>query len=135
LVLVSGEAGIGKTTLVSALAARAEACGARVLWGHAYDLSVTPPYGPWVEILWQLPGGTDGLRQPPSFAYDAQSPSGIGSQDALFAAVAEYFKEVARRKPLLLLLDELHWADQGSLDFLRFLARQLSPHRILLVAT
>ena len=55
LALVSGEAGIGKTTLVEHLGVRAVEAGAVVLWGRAYDLSITPPYGPWVEILWQCP--------------------------------------------------------------------------------
>ena len=50
-ILVGGDAGIGKTTLVEDLSVHAEASGVLVLWGHAYDLSVTPPYGPWLKIL------------------------------------------------------------------------------------
>ncbi len=50
-ILIGGEAGIGKTTLVEDLSIQAEDAGALVLWGHAYDLSVTPPYGPWLEIF------------------------------------------------------------------------------------
>lgn len=50
LVLVGGEAGIGKTTLVRDLERRARGRGMLVLTGHCYDLSVTPPYGPWSQI-------------------------------------------------------------------------------------
>ena len=50
LVLIDGEAGIGKTTLMRWLAREAEAAGARVLWGHAYDNSITPPYGLWTGL-------------------------------------------------------------------------------------
>ena len=51
LILVCGEAGIGKTTLVADLMREAQARGARVATGHCYDLTETPPYGPWTEIL------------------------------------------------------------------------------------
>src|SRR5688572_19451391 len=51
LVLIGGEAGIGKTALAEALLAEAEAQGALVLVGRCYDLAETPPYGPWVEAL------------------------------------------------------------------------------------
>lgn len=135
LVLVSGEAGIGKTTLVDDLTREAEAQGCLVLWGHAYDLSVTPPYGPWLEMLRLDPARTDGLLLLPTHVQDAQALAAVGSQDALFAAVGAFFQDVALQHPLVLVLDDLHWADQGSLDFLRFLARQIGDRRILLVAT
>ena len=53
LVLINGEVGIGKTTLVEAISLDAEAGGMNVFWGRAYDLTVTPPYGPWLEIMRQ----------------------------------------------------------------------------------
>jgi predicted ATPase len=57
LVLVGGEAGIGKTTVVRAITTEATTLGAIVPAGHCYDLSVTPPYGPWRELLARLPSG------------------------------------------------------------------------------
>jgi DNA-binding CsgD family transcriptional regulator/uncharacterized tellurite resistance protein B-like protein len=134
LVLVSGEAGIGKTTLVSDLARRAETRGCLVLRGHVYDLSVTPPYGPWLEMLRQYPGATVGLPPLPDLVQATPSQA-AGSQDALFSAVASFLQSVALRRPIVLVLDDLHWSDQGSLDFLRYLARQIDNHRILLLAT
>src|SRR5437868_2862972 len=59
LALIGGEAGIGKTTLAEALAAEAAAHGALVLVGGAHDLAVTPPYGPWAELLAAAPAGPD----------------------------------------------------------------------------
>jgi hypothetical protein len=136
LVLVSGEAGIGKTTLVDDLTIEAEEQGCLVLWGHAYDLSVTPPYGPWLEIFHQyrtVAGST--LPPAPSFVFDAEELSRVGSQGTLFAAVADFLRSVATHRQLMLVLDDLHWFDQASLDFVRFLARQIGSQRILLVAT
>src|SRR5215211_3719732 len=66
LVLIGGEAGIGKTALAEALLRDAEAQGALALVGRCYDLSETPPYGPWVELFERLPGEHDrsGLPAP-----------------------------------------------------------------------
>ncbi|MGN6757421.1 MAG: BREX system ATP-binding domain-containing protein, partial [Thermomicrobiales bacterium] len=59
LVLISGEAGIGKTALAETLCQEATDQGARVLIGRCYDLSETPPYGPWREALARTPRGHD----------------------------------------------------------------------------
>ncbi|HYI14243.1 MAG TPA: ATP-binding protein, partial [Thermomicrobiales bacterium] len=64
LVLVGGEAGIGKTTLVDALCRLAAERGALVLAGQCYDLTATPPYGPWLEMTDRYPTG-DGLPELP----------------------------------------------------------------------
>ncbi len=134
LVLVSGEAGIGKTTLVEWLAGEAEDQGCLVLRGGCYDLSTTPPYGPWTEAL-RAYQHNDQLPPLPSFVNDAEAFASIRSQDALFALMADFFAEVARARPLLVLLDDLHWADQGSLEFLRVWARSIGSQRILVVGT
>ncbi len=135
-VLVGGEAGIGKTTLVEDLGIQAEERGAIVLWGHAYDLSVTPPYGPWLEIFRQYLSVADASLPPVSpFVGNAEELARIGSRDVIFAAMTEYFVALAAQRPALLVLDDLHWADQVSLDFFRVLARQVLEHRLLIVAT
>ncbi|HET7037216.1 MAG TPA: AAA family ATPase [Thermomicrobiaceae bacterium] len=135
LILVSGEAGIGKTTLAEDLSRQAQADGALVLWGHAFDLSVTPPYGPWLEILRRYRTVAGGLPAVPAFVDNAAELAKVGSQETLFAAVSDFLAAVAARRPLVLVLDDLHWADPASLDFLRVLARDLHHQPILLLAT
>ena len=134
MILVGGEAGMGKTTLVEDLSIQAEEVGCLVLWGHAYDLSVTPPYGPWLEIFTQYQTRGADLPPLPDFVGNAEELTKVGSQETLFAGVADFFRTVAMQCPLVLVLDDLHWADQASLDFFRFLARQLAIQRILLIA-
>ncbi|HET8632494.1 MAG TPA: AAA family ATPase [Thermomicrobiales bacterium] len=131
LALVGGEAGIGKTALGEAVCAEAAVRGALVLVGRCYDLSETPPYGPWREAL-AARGQEPGDWPPPP---DLAGGAGTGSQAALFAAVRDYLAALAARRPLVLLLDDLHWADPASLDLLRVVARGLGDLAVLLLAT
>jgi len=130
-VLIGGEAGIGKTALAEALCREATARGALALTGRCYDLSETPPYGPWAELLKRAPPERERLRLP--------SPLGDGdpeaSQAALFALVRDFLAALAAQRPLVLLLDDLHWADPASLDLLRVLARQLAELPVLLLVS
>ena len=92
LVLVGGEAGIGKTALAETLLQEAAQRGVLVLVGHCYDLAETPPYGPWVELFQQLPAGQDRASLP--------APLGDGeaaSQAALFAQVRDALAAHAAR--------------------------------------
>ncbi len=134
LVLVSGEAGIGKTTLVEWLAREAEAAGCLVLTGGCYDLTTTPPYGPWLEVIDSY-AGADQLPPVPAFIGDADELAKVGSQDSLFMTTRDFLRSVATIEPLVLIVEDLHWADPASVDLLRFLSRQLGAHRLLLVAT
>jgi DNA-binding CsgD family transcriptional regulator len=134
LVLVSGEAGIGKTSLVRHLVADAKEQGALVLTGAAYDLSATPPYGPWLELIRDYPGNED-LPPIPEFFTSPDTVVSLGSQEALHQAVLAFFQEVGEVRPLLLVLEDLHWSDQSSLDLLRLLARSIHNQLILVVAT
>jgi DNA-binding CsgD family transcriptional regulator len=127
LVLIGGEAGIGKTTLAETLLAEAASQGALVLIGRCYDLSETPPYGPWAEALASAPRDT---ATPPDLAGGTSD-----SQAALFASVRDYLAVAIMRHPLFLLLDDLHWADPASLDLLRALGRHLAHLPVLLLAT
>jgi DNA-binding CsgD family transcriptional regulator len=129
LVLIGGEAGIGKTALAEWLLAEAAGAGALALVGRCYDLAETPPYGPWAEALAPVP------------RYESRPPvpdfggGGATSQAALFAQVRDYLVALAARRPLVLLLDDLHWADPASLDLLRSLARGLADAPALVLAT
>jgi DNA-binding CsgD family transcriptional regulator len=134
LVLVGGEAGIGKTALARNFPAEAPEHGALVLTGHCYDLSATPPYGPWLEITDRYPADTS-LPDLPEVLKRGTGIGDLADQLALFEAARDFLTEVATVRPLVLVLEDLHWADPASLDLLRFLARQLDGHRLLVLAT
>ena len=133
LVLIGGEAGIGKTALAEALGREAVAQGALLLVGRGYDLTETPPYGPWRELFDRSPRAVGRSPLPAVLARGAVH--GVASQPALFAQVRDSLAALAARQPLVLLLDDLHWADPASLELLRALARRLAPLPLLLIGT
>ena len=134
LVLIGGEAGIGKTALAEALGREALDRGARVAVGRCYDLAETPPYGPWREALAAIPR-TPTLPPLPEALDPAGRGEAVASQAAVLAGAHAFLAAAAGERPLLLLLDDLHWADPASLDLLRSLARQAPAAPLLLVAT
>ena len=132
LALIGGEAGIGKTALAESLCREAEERGALVLVGRCYDLTETPPYGPFLELLRGYQPA-DGL--PPAPFSRWRGAGDAASRAALYEQILGFFRAVASRRPLLLLLEDLHWADDASLDLLRVLARSLLAWPVLVLAT
>ncbi|HEX6737151.1 MAG TPA: AAA family ATPase, partial [Vicinamibacteria bacterium] len=132
-VLVGGEAGIGKSALVEALGREAADRGALVLGGGCYDLTETPPYGPWRESF----------RRGAALAREAPALAGIrlpdfadaAGRDALLAEACGAVVALTDHAPLVLVLEDLHWADPASLDLLRVLAREAPALPLLLLAT
>ena len=135
LVLIGGEAGIGKTALAEGLLGEAERSGALVLVGRCYDLTETPPYGPWVEALERAPGDDALPPLPAALLPPERDGAALPSQDAILRHARAYLAALAARRPLVVLLDDLHWADAASLDLLRFLGRGLSELPLLLLTT
>lgn len=133
LVVIGGAAGIGKTTLAEAFLAEVSA-GATALIGRCYDLTETPPYGPWRDPLATLARTQPGPALPGALLGDPDGATIVG-QGAIFARMREALAARAVARPLALLLDDLHWADPASLDLLRFLARSIALLPILLLAT
>jgi DNA-binding CsgD family transcriptional regulator len=154
LVMLVGEPGIGKTRTARELAAYAEKFGARVLWGWCYEGEGAPPYWPWVQPLrtWVLQNDPDQLRSemgsgaaniaeiiPEVHAKlsDLNPPPALGSPEEtrfrLFESITAFLKNAAQTQPLVLVLDDLHWADQPSLLLLQFLAQQLGESRLLVL--
>jgi DNA-binding CsgD family transcriptional regulator len=134
VVLVSGEAGIGKSALAETVCWEAAERGALVLVGRCYDLSETPPYGPWIDLFGRCPHDNAMTPLPTAFAVRG-TVGAVVSQAVLFQQVLDFFIALAAHHPLVLLLDDLHWADPASLDLLRFLTRNLAPIPLLLVGT
>lgn len=129
LVLLGGEAGIGKTTLALAVPTLAPR-GARMLIGRNYDLMETPPYGPWRDCFRHWPEGA-GIPAAP-LQMQGDEPQ---TQDALFAQVQSAVTAIARSRLLVLILDDLQWADPASLDLFRHLAHDLAGRRIMIIGT
>ena len=116
--LVSGEAGIGKTSLVARFAGD-RAAAVRVLWGACDDLAVARPLGPFLDIAaGDAPRLGEALRAP-------------GRLDAFGAVLAE----LGRERPTLCVVEDAHWADEATLDLLTFLGRRIESAPTLLVIT
>jgi hypothetical protein len=131
LVLIGGEAGIGKTTLAEAAMREAAGLGFALLAGHCFDLAETPPYGPWVDLFLHVPP-LAAVPLPEAFAVRG-TVGVVPSQMALFAQVLDFFTSLGKRRPIALLLDDLHWSDPASLDVLRFLARSAMAMPLLIL--
>jgi DNA-binding CsgD family transcriptional regulator len=134
LVLLAGEAGIGKTALSGVISREAAKAGMLVLSGSCYDLTTTPPYGPWAEVLRDYPG-SEHLPEIPAQFQAGGGMEGIDSRAALFDLIGRFLQGVAAAQPLLILLEDLHWADSASLDLLRYLSRTLMDYPALLIVT
>ncbi len=123
-VLVAGDAGIGKTRLASELATRARDAGFDVRLGRSIDLVGTDlPYQPFVEALRPL-----AESRPP----DERT---AGSQLRMFEETLATLTDHAAEAPVLLVLEDLHWADTSTLDLVVFLAHNLADRPVLLLAT
>ena len=121
LALVSGEPGIGKTRLVSEFAANIDELGATVLYGRAEEEALVP-YQPFVEAL------REPLRQ------GLELPS-TTSLLRLFDAVGDALDTLAPSRPLLLVLDDLHWAEPPTIRLMRHLAARSADAPRMIVAT
>src|SRR3954469_5409977 len=155
LLMVDGEPGIGNARTAEELVTYARLRGARVLIGRAYEAEGAPAYWPWLQMarsfvedgdadhLHELlgAGAADNARVMPELREvfpDLEPQHSLEPEQArfrFFDAVTTFLRNVAAEQPLVLLLDDLHWADAPSLRLLQFLARELSDASILVVGT
>ena len=120
VVTISGEAGIGKTTLVRNFT-DLHRDRARVLWGGCEAMFTPRPLGPLLDIAYDM-GGT------------LASLVGQGaSQEQLFAGLLEELR--SSRRPTVVVIDDLHWADEATLDLVRFLSRRVATMAAMVVVT
>ncbi len=154
LFLLGGEPGVGKSRLAEELGTRAHARGAELLVGRCWEAGGAPTYWPWTHALrgHVRDTGDDELeadlgRGGPELAQivpelrrrfpDLPAPSPLepeGARVRLFDATAEFLRASSERVPIVLVLDDLHAADAGSLLMLRFLSRELASMRVLVLA-
>jgi DNA-binding SARP family transcriptional activator/tetratricopeptide (TPR) repeat protein len=130
LLAISGDPGIGKTRLLAELARAAYADGATVLYGRSPEEAVAA-YQPFAEALRPVASADSGLA--PLFGETAPGDA-PGARLRLFEAVAAALAEMPGR-PVLLALDDLHWADLPSLRLLAHVLRDTRPARVVVVAT
>ena len=118
-----GEPGIGKTRLSEAADTMARRLGFDVAWGRCSSVDM-PSYWPWKQVVTNLLGETDLLEH-----------GRFASQPELFAAIAEAIEARTRADAVLVIFEDAHWADPGSLALLEFLAGVVSGQRLMLMVT
>ncbi len=154
LVLVGGEPGVGKTRLARELMATARERGCVSLTGHCYEMEGAPPFVPFVEMTEQvvrmLPQAVRAAMGDLAPEIAAMVPSlrrtytdipplaeapADQQRRLMFGAFLEYIRRAIQKSPGVFLLDDLHWADEPTLQLLQHLAPHLPSLRLLLVGT
>ncbi|MFV1948561.1 MAG: ABC transporter substrate-binding protein [Anaerolineales bacterium] len=155
MILVSGEAGVGKTRLLEKFSTDLRSLGRRVLWGRCYEFERQLPYQPIAEALrpallelaaqdlsklpeWVL--AEMGKLVPELWTIQTQgnldASTGNGQEQAhLFAGVANFLNTISASSPLLLVLEDLNWATESTLELVHYLARHLASSPILLIGS
>ncbi|GAB1690308.1 helix-turn-helix transcriptional regulator [Krasilnikovia sp. M28-CT-15] len=140
-VLLGGEAGIGKTRLVEEFCRAAEADGAQLLTGQCLELGEEGlPYAPFAAALRQLvhrdgPAVLDGREADFARLMPELGVPGADRRGHLFELVGTLFARLAEQRPLVLIIEDLHWADRSTRDLIAFLARSARLPRVLIIAT
>ena len=156
IVTISGEPGIGKTRCAEELVLQARERGFTVLWGHCQESIGTPAYWPWVEALTEYVRGCDektlsrALGSHVSILADlipairekkTDIPEALpiadheSAQFRLYNAVSEFIRNAASNHVMLIVLEDLNWADTHTLQLMEYLASQIGIASILLVGT
>ncbi len=156
VVLLAGSGGMGKTSLVQQLALQAEREGTTVLWGRCLEEAGAPPYWPWRQLIRGRLRSSAQTDLAQLFGSGLQDIAGIVPEVAerfnvhvergavgdstqsrfrLFDAVVGFWRRAAQRAPLLLIFEDLHWADATSLRLFTFLAQELDDSPVLVLGT
>ena len=155
IVLLTGEPGIGKTRMAEELATYARLRNAQVLWGRCHERAGQPSYWPWVQairsyvhtrdlqaLVSDMGSGAAEIAQVVTEIGDRlpglASPPVLEPEQArfrLFDSITTFLKNASNREPLVIVLDDVQWADEASLLLLQFLAKEIQSARVLVVGT
>ena len=155
LMLLVGAPGIGKTRTAQEMTSYAESRGVQVLWGRCYEGDGAPPYWPWIQPLRYYaqsahpdelaatmgPGAADIaeiVSEVRDILPDLSRPPEMEPEQArfrVFNSIARFLCSASQVKPLMIVLDDLHWADTASLQLLEFVAQEIGTCPILLLGT
>ena len=139
VVVLMGEAGIGKSTLLKQLGPDVGIRAGAMLMGQCIEANVGLPYGPWADIV--LAAHRAGLVPPRQWRElsrivtelntEDAAPTPGGSQRALLEELEDFLRAATSVRPLMLILDDMQWADAASWDTLEFLLARLGEQRML----
>lgn len=154
VVFIGGEPGVGKTRLAEELAAGARERGFFTLTGRCYDMEGGLPYQPFIEVLeclvrvapvadieqWLAEAGPDLARLAPGLrrlfpSLPAAEPPPEEGRHMLLNAWSDFLERAGGTQPILLILEDVHWADESSLLLLQHLARRVAEMRVLILST
>jgi predicted ATPase len=133
LILVTGEAGIGKTALLTRFAGQVAADGGSVVWGTCWEADQTPAWWPWTQALRALLDRSALAEAAPAELAAivpelASIQTVIGSDAAarvrVFDAAAQVLRRASASAPVIVIIDDLHWADRSTMDLLRRVLRR-----------
>ena len=143
VVLLAGGGGMGKTALAAEMVAYAKARGAVAVWGVCWEDDGAPGYWPWIQVVRALSRDGDGGAGEGVLAEltgAARARGGILGEEAAvrfrtYDVATRYVRGRAAQRPLVVVVDDLHWADVSSLRLMVFLARQLHDAAVLVIGT
>ena len=156
LVMLVGDPGIGKTRTAQELSAIAEQRGAKVLWGRCHEQQGMPPYWPWVQAIRDYVQGCEPEQLRSDLGNGAANigeivpevreklpgidkPSSTDSPEQarfrLFDSITTFLRNASQVQPIVIVLDNLHWADRPSLLLLEFLGQELEVAHLLVLGT
>ncbi|WP_433787815.1 ATP-binding protein [Actinomycetospora sp. CA-101289] len=132
-VLITGEPGVGKSSLARVAVEHARCSGSVAAWGRCAETEGAPPFWPWIRLLRSLSKRTEGDWAPALQALTGASPD--SDRFRLFDSVTEALTDAASTRPAVLVFDDLHRADEASLALLRFVLGAAVDHPLLCLGT